>query len=275
MAILQCIDALSLILCSLPDYLSYYFFLHKLTFMLERVLASRSLTQLLQNFSTRWFIKLSISVPGCDRNILPFFSAAVQSLTSWFFPRPKYLKIEHLISFSCVGRYQEHKNLFWRRVRPLASDIKVLHLASINVCRLSGIVRNVPFAICINHDRTASICHTKRWAKKIAQKFWDHLSFHLSMLFQMVGSILLSVLPFKTNHLVNTDWLLNWTNQQPGLGCNTVSKSEHILFERADKRIVCVWCFLLIFCMTSSAALMSMALCPIIVSCTFPLCTIT
>ena len=87
MAILQCIDALSLILCSLSDYLSYYFFLHKLTFMLERVLASRSLTQLLQNFSTRWFIKLSISVPGCDRNILPFFSAAVQSLASWFFPQ--------------------------------------------------------------------------------------------------------------------------------------------------------------------------------------------
>ena len=55
--------------------------------LLERVLASRSLTQLLQNFSTRWFIKLSISVPGCDRNILPFFSAAVQSLASWFFPQ--------------------------------------------------------------------------------------------------------------------------------------------------------------------------------------------
>ena len=55
--------------------------------LLERILASRSLTQLLQNFSTRWFIKLSISVPGCDRNILPFFSAAVQSLASWFFPQ--------------------------------------------------------------------------------------------------------------------------------------------------------------------------------------------
>lgn len=46
-------------------------------------------------------------------------------------------------------------------------------------------------------------------SNKIAQTFWHQFSFQFSMLFHIiVCSILLSVLRFKTNHLVDPDWLL-------------------------------------------------------------------
>ena len=149
--------------------LYYYFFHHKLTFTRENSSKQVFDTMVAKLFYTMIYQAINFGSWLWSKYIAFFLSGRSKFGKLVF--SPKYLKIEHLISFSCVGRCWEHKNLFWHRARPLASDIKVLHLASINICRLSGILRNVPFAICINHYRTAST--HKDEPNKMPQKIWD------------------------------------------------------------------------------------------------------
>ena len=93
------------------------------------------------------------------------------------------------------------------------------------------------------------------------QTIWHHSSVQFSLLFQMVYSILLSVLHFKTILLVDPDWLLKVFHQL-AVGFskgNTASKMEHSIWKNNNnwtekwRQIVCSILFDLFLCMTSSA----------------------
>ena len=65
------------------------------------------------------------------------------------------------------------------------------------------------------------------------QTIWHHFSVQFSLLFQMVYSVLLSVLHFKTILFVDPDWLLNVFHQSVVgvLKGNTASKMEHSIWK--------------------------------------------
>ena len=92
------------------------------------------------------------------------------------------------------------------------------------------------------------------------QTIWHHSSVQFSLLFQMVYSVLLSVLHFKTILLVDPDWLLvNFHQSAVGVfKGNTASKMEHSIWKSNENwtekwcQNVCSVLFDLFLCMTSS-----------------------
>ena len=91
------------------------------------------------------------------------------------------------------------------------------------------------------------------------QTIWHHSSVQFSLLFQMVHSVLLSVLHFKTILLVDPDWLLKVFHQSAVgvLKGNTESKTESTIWKSNENwtekwcQIVCSILFDLSYCMTS------------------------
>ena len=92
------------------------------------------------------------------------------------------------------------------------------------------------------------------------QTIWHHFSAQFSLLFQMLHSILLAVLPLKT---ITTDWCKTFNSQSGSikimvLKCNTESKTEYTIWKSNEKwtekwcQIVCSILFDLFHCMTSS-----------------------
>ena len=95
------------------------------------------------------------------------------------------------------------------------------------------------------------------------QTIWHYFSVQFLLLFQMVYSVLLSVLHFKTILVVDPDWLLE-VFYQSAVGVlegNTASKMEHNIWESNENgaytwcQIVCSILFNLFLCMTSSVLL--------------------
>ena len=75
------------------------------------------------------------------------------------------------------------------------------------------------------------------------QTIWHHSSVQFSLFFQMVYSILLSVLHFKTILLVDPDWLLKLFHQSAVgvLEGNTASKMEHTIW-KSNENGAYTWC---------------------------------
>ena len=100
----------------------------------------------------------------------------------------------------------------------------------------------------------------KNKSNKMLQTIWHHFSVQFSLLFQMVHSILLSVLHLKTILLVDRDWLFKFFHQSPVgvLKGKTASKMEHSFWRSNEHwiekccQIVCSILFDLFLCMTSS-----------------------
>ena len=97
-------------------------------------------------------------------------------------------------------------------------------------------------------------------SNKMLQIIWHHFSVQFSLIFQMVYSVLPSVLHFKTSLLVDPDWLLKVFHQS-GVGVskgNTASKMEHSTWKSNENwtenwcHIVCSILSGLFLCVTSS-----------------------
>ena len=115
--------------------------------------------------------------------------------------------------------------------------------------------------ICICDVYKALLVIHKNKSNKMLQTIWHHFSAQFSLLFQMLHSILLAVLPLKT---ITTDWCKTFNSQSGSikrmvLKCNTESKTEYTIWKSNEKRtekwcqIVCSILFDLFHCMTSSA----------------------
>ena len=89
-------------------------------------------------------------------------------------------------------------------------------------------------------------------SQKIATKNCCQRLFVFSVFNALSDGVLNTALcvALQNESLVNPDWLLNWTNQQPGLGWNTVSKLEHIIWKSIElsRQEDCLWYFFTHFC---------------------------
>ena len=76
----------------------------------------------------------------------------------------------------------------------------------------------------------------KNESNKIAQTIWHRFPVQFLLLLQVMCSVLLSVLPVKTDYLRDADWLLKYpTNQQKGYEKVTQTKKRSTPPERALK----------------------------------------
>ena len=79
------------------------------------------------------------------------------------------------------------------------------------------------------------VTHKNEW-NKIAQTIWRRFPVQFFLLLQIMCSVLLSVLPVKTDYLRDADWLLKYpTNQQKGYEKLTQTTKQSTPPERALK----------------------------------------